>query len=166
MISSNLERAVEKGLNLVQNINEVWVSSDYEMKQPLQNLIFLKVILYTKRTTVRSNKTSLLFTSFSYLARVLTKNKKDNLLQDCLFESDVGMTRFELATPRPPDVYSTGLSYIPTELKLPTGSFIFMVDFEMINLQQASRLCDYAMSQQLMFTNIELIDHFCILKQT
>ena len=25
----------------------------------------------------------------------------------------VGMTRFELATTRPPDVYSTGLSYIP-----------------------------------------------------
>ena len=26
---------------------------------------------------------------------------------------DVGMTRFELATTRPPDAYSTGLSYIP-----------------------------------------------------
>ena len=25
----------------------------------------------------------------------------------------VGMTRFELATTRPPDAYSTGLSYIP-----------------------------------------------------
>ena len=27
--------------------------------------------------------------------------------------SVVGMTRFELATTRPPDAYSTGLSYIP-----------------------------------------------------
>jgi hypothetical protein len=25
----------------------------------------------------------------------------------------VGMTRFELATPRPPDVYATGLRHIP-----------------------------------------------------
>ena len=28
----------------------------------------------------------------------------------------VGMTRFELATTRPPDAYSTGLSYIPLAL--------------------------------------------------
>lgn len=28
----------------------------------------------------------------------------------------VGMTRFELATTRPPDAYSTGLSYIPIML--------------------------------------------------
>ena len=27
----------------------------------------------------------------------------------------VGMTRFELATPRPPDVCATGLRYIPNE---------------------------------------------------
>ncbi len=26
---------------------------------------------------------------------------------------NVGTTRFELATTRPPDVYSTGLSYVP-----------------------------------------------------
>ena len=30
---------------------------------------------------------------------------------------NVGTTRFELATTRPPDVYSTGLSYIPKYTK-------------------------------------------------
>ena len=30
----------------------------------------------------------------------------------------VGTTRFELATTRPPDVYSTGLSYVP-KLEIP-----------------------------------------------
>ena len=30
--------------------------------------------------------------------------------------SDVGTTRFELATTRPPDVYSTELSYVPNTL--------------------------------------------------
>ena len=29
------------------------------------------------------------------------------------FTISVGMTRFELATPRPPDVCATGLRYIP-----------------------------------------------------
>jgi hypothetical protein len=39
-----------------------------------------------------------LFTSISYLAGVSSENQKDNLLQDCLFGSNVGMARFELAT--------------------------------------------------------------------
>ena len=30
--------------------------------------------------------------------------------------SQVGMTRFELATPRPPDVCATGLRYIPKKM--------------------------------------------------
>ncbi len=30
----------------------------------------------------------------------------------------VGMTRFELATPRPPDVCATGLRYIPKKKSL------------------------------------------------
>ncbi len=32
----------------------------------------------------------------------------------CLTINEVGMTRLELATPGPPDQYSTGLSYIPS----------------------------------------------------
>lgn len=85
-------KAVEKGLNLVQNLSEVWGSSDYAMKQALQYLIFPEGILYNKeKDTVRTNKINLLFASISGLARVLTENKKDNLLQDCLFGSNVGM---------------------------------------------------------------------------
>ena len=69
------------------------------MKQAWQYLIFPEGILYNKeKDTVRTNKINLLFASISGLARVLTENKKDNLLQDCLFGSNVGMARFELAT--------------------------------------------------------------------
>ena len=114
MISSNLEKAVEKGLDIVQNISEVWCSSDYAMKQVLQYLVFPEGILYNKKNdTVRTNKINILFSEIPYLAMVLDENKKDNLLQDCLFGRNVGMTRFELATPRPPDVCATGLRYIP-----------------------------------------------------
>ena len=97
--SSNLEKAVEKGLNIVQNISEIWCSSDYAMKQTLQYLIFPEGILYNKQNgTLRTHKVNSLFSSISYLAGVSSENKKDNLLQDCLFGSDVGMARFELAT--------------------------------------------------------------------
>ena len=114
MISSNLEKAVEKGLDIVQNISEVWCSSDYAMKQVLQYLVFPEGILYNKKNdTVRTNKINILFSEIPYLAMVLDENKKDNLLQDRLFGRNVGMTRFELATPRPPDVCATGLRYIP-----------------------------------------------------
>ena len=99
MISSNLEKAVEKGLDIIQNISEVWCSSDYSMKQVLQYLVFPEGILYNKKNdTVRTNKINILFSEIPYLAMVLDENKKDNLLQDCLFGSNVGMARFELAT--------------------------------------------------------------------
>ncbi len=114
MISSNLEKAVEKGLDIVQNISEVWSSSDYSMKQVLQYLVFPEGILYNKKNdTVRTLKINTLFNAIRYLSINSDENKKDNLLQDCLFGSNVGMTRFELATPRPPDVCATGLRYIP-----------------------------------------------------
>lgn len=44
---------------------------------------------------------------------LLQKKEVRNSLWSSLFFSVVGMTGFEPATTRPPDVYSTGLSYIP-----------------------------------------------------
>ena len=114
IVSSNLEIAVEKGLDIVQNTSEIWCSSDYAKKQTLQYLIFPKGILYNKpNDTLRTHKINYLFQSIAYLSELSAENKKDNLSQDCLFGSNVGMTRFELATPRPPDVCATGLRYIP-----------------------------------------------------
>jgi hypothetical protein len=45
--------------------------------------------------------------------KVSSELQKGNLLQDCLLGYNVGTTRFELATPRPPDVCATGLRYVP-----------------------------------------------------
>ncbi len=99
IISSNLEKAVEKGLDIVQNISEIWCSSDYAKKQTLQYLIFPEGILYNKQNdTVRTTKINFLFHSIAYLSELSAENKKDNLLQDCLFGTNVGMARFELAT--------------------------------------------------------------------
>ena len=66
-----------------------------------------------KREAVLTSRVNSLLGEIAVSERVLDDTKKDNPLQDCLFGSNVGMTRFELATPRPPDVCATGLRYIP-----------------------------------------------------
>ena len=66
-----------------------------------------------KTNTVRTTRINRVFGQIAIQTRVLAETKKDNLLKDCPFGSHVGMTRFELATPRPPDVCATGLRYIP-----------------------------------------------------
>lgn len=43
----------------------------------------------------------------------LSENKNRTSGNNSSLSCEVGMTRFELATPRPPDVCATGLRYIP-----------------------------------------------------
>ncbi len=113
-MSSNLEKAVEKGLNIAENISQLWISSDYYEKQQLQYLLFPEGMLYDKKNDrVRTIRVNTLFREIAVQARVLAETKNDNPFLDCHFGSNVGMTRFELATPRPPDVCATGLRYIP-----------------------------------------------------
>ncbi|MBK7308855.1 MAG: hypothetical protein IPI88_18820 [Chitinophagaceae bacterium] len=77
IVSSNLEKAVEKGLDIVQNISEIWCSSDYAKKQTLQYLIFPEGILYNKQNdTVRTTKINFLFHSIAYLSELSAENKK------------------------------------------------------------------------------------------
>ena len=54
----------------------------------------------------------------------LFDKKKGITLRNSLI-INVGATRFELATTRPPDVYSTGLSYAPKQLFGLSGWFLW-----------------------------------------
>ena len=47
-----------------------------------------------------------------FLIRNIKEKHQKSIDFQCFYKS-VGVTRFELATTRPPDAYSTGLSYIP-----------------------------------------------------
>ncbi len=101
--SSNLEKAVEKGLKIAENISQLWVSSDYYEKQQLQYLVFPEGLLYDKKNdTVRTNRINTLFHEIAVNTRGLDKRKKDNSQSNCLFGSSVGMTGFEPATPSTP----------------------------------------------------------------
>ena len=89
------------------------------MKQTLQYLIFPEGIIYDcKKGVFRTEKVNEVFARIAVLNNLSGQNEtgQNNTKIDlsCL----VGMTRFELATPRPPDVCATGLRYIP---KKPDG---------------------------------------------
>ena len=104
-LGSNLKKAIEKGLKISENISQMWVSGDFYDKQKLQYLLFPEGMQYDKENDlVRTTRINSLFSEIALLAGDTRETKKGNLLQDCLFGSHVGMTRFELATPRPPDV--------------------------------------------------------------
>ena len=92
-ISSNLEKAVEKGLEFAENFRQLWITADYYEKQKLQYLVFPEGILYNKKNnTVLTSRVNSLLGEIAVSERVLDDTKKDNPLQDCLFGSNVGMT--------------------------------------------------------------------------
>ena len=98
------------------------------MKQTLQYLIFPQGILYNKQNdTVRTHKINSIFYSIRYLARASDENKKDNLLQDCLFGSSVGMTGFEPAASSSRTKRATWLRYIPMEASRLSRDYIPLI---------------------------------------
>ena len=95
-------------------LNQMWASGDFYDKQKLQYMLFPEGMLYDKENgAIRTSKVNCFFQQVAIETRVSGEKQKGNLLQDCLFGSSVGTTRFELATPRPPDVCATGLRYVP-----------------------------------------------------
>ncbi len=113
--SSNLEKVVEKGLKIAENLHQSWVSADYLSKQKLQYLVFPDGMMYDKvNNRVLTSRINTIFHEISIQTRVLAEKQKDNLLQDCLFGSNVGWTGFEPATPCTPCKYATGLRHHPS----------------------------------------------------
>jgi len=93
-ISSNLEKAIEKGLNIAENISQLWISSDYYEKQQLQYLVFPEGMLYNKKNDrVRTNRVNTLFRENAVQSMILAETKNDNPFLDCHFGSNVGMAR-------------------------------------------------------------------------
>jgi site-specific DNA recombinase len=47
--SSNLEEVVDRGLEIAENISDFWVSTSFDKKKELQNIVFPEGILYNKK---------------------------------------------------------------------------------------------------------------------
>ena len=100
LVSSNLEKAIDKGLKIASELSTVWASSDFAPKQNLQYLVFPEGIMYDKKNnTVRTTRINSLFAAIPLLAGGSEKNKTGNHQNDYLLSSTVGMTGFEPATP-------------------------------------------------------------------
>ncbi len=79
--SSNIEKVINKGLEIAGNVSEIWCSSDYDNKVKLQYLLFPEGILYNKKNnTVRTPKVNTFFSYIAQLARPPLKNEKAHLL--------------------------------------------------------------------------------------
>ena len=97
--SSNFEKAVEKCLEIAQNISSAWLSAGFENKQRLQKLVYPEGIGYNKEEgVVRTSKINSLFSEIAPLARVVADMKKGNSLQNCLQSLPVTWIGFEPMT--------------------------------------------------------------------
>ena len=77
-VSSNLEKAVEKGLEYSENFCQTWSVADFNRKQQLQYLVFPKGMSYDKESNrVLTTKVNTLFAEIAIQSRVLEENKKD-----------------------------------------------------------------------------------------
>ena len=91
-MGGNLKKEFKKGLKIAENLHQSWVSADYLSKQKLQYLVFPDGMMYDKvNNRVLTSRINTIFHEISIQTRVLAEKQKDNLLQDCLFGSNVGM---------------------------------------------------------------------------
>ena len=91
-MGTNLEKAVQKVLKIAENLHQNWVSADYLSKQKLQYLVFPDGMMYDKvNNRVLTSRINTILHEISIQTRVLAEKQKDNLLQDCLLGSNVGM---------------------------------------------------------------------------
>ncbi len=98
-ISSNLEKAVQTGLNYAQDLSHMWVSFEYHEKQRLQYLVFPDGMMYNKKNDqVLTSRVNTLFYEIASLSNSLEQNKKDNSSTNCLFGSSVVPPRIELGS--------------------------------------------------------------------
>jgi site-specific DNA recombinase len=74
--SSNLEKIVEKGLAIAENISSTWTSSDFDEKRKLQSLVFPEGIVYCKKKDrVRTIRVNSLFAEIPELVGDSQGNK-------------------------------------------------------------------------------------------
>ncbi len=75
---SNLEKCVEKAIDLSSKLNTVWDLADYTQKQKLQNLIFPDGMTYHKKNDLcRTQRVNTIFLAIADIARVTRGIKKD-----------------------------------------------------------------------------------------
>lgn len=73
---SNLNKYIDFSVSIAGNLNKIWGSGNYQLKQKLQYLLFPEGIMYDKKDGhYLTQKANIVFSWMSSIARVLEKNK-------------------------------------------------------------------------------------------
>jgi site-specific DNA recombinase len=98
--SSNLEKAVKNGLEILLDPLQLWVSCDYDDKQRLQYLFFPEGMRYDKENKrVRTPRVNSVVSLISSVARVSEENEKGYLVRSSLDSRFVERTGIEPVLP-------------------------------------------------------------------
>ena len=99
--SSNLEKAIEKALELSASLQYIWVNGDLKQKQKLQNLMFPGGLGYDKSNdTVRTPKVNAIFSAIHSLSGKIESIKKGEPIPVNQFSDLVTSRGFEPPTLR------------------------------------------------------------------
>ena len=97
--SSNLEKKINKWLDIAENASDLWYSSDFDDKNKLQYSIFPSGILYNKQIdTVRTPKVNSLYACIPVLTKHFNENKNGSLSKKSLDSHLVASPRIELGS--------------------------------------------------------------------
>ncbi len=111
---SNLVKYMETAVTISRKLATVWTSASINEKELLQRLVFPEGISYNlEKGQYRTEKVNAAFSLFASLNSVCGENEKGQNGFKSILSSQVGTTRFELATPCTPCKCATGLRYVP-----------------------------------------------------
>ena len=97
--SSNLKTAVEKGLQIAQNLSAHWTSVDFDSKQKLQSLVFPEGITYSKKIgVVQTSRINALFAAIEPWKQLFEEKEKGHFVESDLLSSKVTASGFKPET--------------------------------------------------------------------
>ena len=103
---------LNKGVNNLLKLDYVYETGDTEKKREIISSMYPEKMTFDG-FAVRTNRINEVARLIYSMDVGSSENKNRTNGNNSSLSCQVGMTRFELATPRPPDVCATGLRYIP-----------------------------------------------------
>ena len=99
--SSNLENYINQSLKLLANLNNIWVSGNYHLKQKLQKLLFPEGIVYDRKNDrVRTSKVNAFLELTHCISKESSKQKKGQKARNTYLSYPVTSRGFEPPTLR------------------------------------------------------------------
>ena len=119
--TGEIKDLVNKGIKTILRLDYIYEKGDTEKKREIVSSLSPEKMSFDG-FALRTNRINEVAQLIYSLDKGLSENKNRTNGNNSNLSCQVGMTRFELATPRPPDVCATGLRYIPKIFLLPCGN--------------------------------------------